>query len=250
MSTIAVGDIHGHRDALADLLDQLAPAVGAGDTVVFLGDYIDRGPRSRDCVDAILAFRSSTSADVVCLCGNHEDWLLKTMRNHRRHSWLTGMEAWDTIRSYSIDAERALRDAVAGAGLGFFLGMSALPYEVFFDAVPKAHLEFFRGLGIFHESADCLCVHGGLDPAIACVADQPRDSLIWGTDAFQLRYDGAATVVYGHWNNAEVGADRWPRPRILGHTIGVDTIAHGVLTAVRLPDRQVFQSARYEAYPG
>ena len=248
MSTIAVGDIHGHRDALADLLDQLAPVAGAGDTVVFLGDYIDRGPRSRDCIDALLAFRSSTRADVVCLCGNHEDWLLRTLRDHRRHSWLTGMEAWDTIRSYSTDAERALRDAVAAAGLGFFLGMSALPYDVFFDAVPPAHLAFFRGLGTFHESPDCLCVHGGLDPAIADVAAQPRDALIWGTKGFQGTYQGRAPVIYGHWNNAESGADGWPRPRILGQTIGIDPIAHGVLPALRLPDRQLFQSARYQAY--
>jgi serine/threonine protein phosphatase 1 len=238
MPTIAVGDVHGHRDALADLLGQLGLVVGAGDTVVFLGDYID----------AILAFRSSTSADVVCLSGNHEDWLLKTMRNHRRHSWLTGMEAWDTIRSYSTQAEHALREAVAGAGLGFFLGISALPYEEFFNTVPAAHLEFLRDLRTFHESPDCLCVHGGLDPAITRIADQPRDSLIWGTDGFQLTYHGQAPVIYGHWNNAELDADGWPRPRIVGKTIGIDTIAHGVLTAMRLPDRQVFQSARYEAF--
>jgi hypothetical protein len=53
--------------------------------------------------------------------------------------------------------------------------------------------------------------------------------------------------VYGHWDNAALEADGWPAPKIVGRTIGLDTIAHGVLTAVRLPDQRVFQSARYEA---
>jgi hypothetical protein len=53
--------------------------------------------------------------------------------------------------------------------------------------------------------------------------------------------------VYGHRNNAVVSADGWPSPAILGRTIGIDTISHGVLTAVRLPDGRVFQSARFKA---
>ena len=164
MSTIAIGDIHGHRDALVDLLDRLAGFASDDDTVVFLGDYIDRGPHSRECIDAILAFRGSVSANVVCLCGNHEDWMLQTMRDHRRHSWITGMEAFDTIRSYSADAEHALREAIASAGLAFFLRKPPLPYESFFECLPPEHLAFFRNLQTFHRTADCVCVHGGLDP--------------------------------------------------------------------------------------
>src|SRR5438046_10695213 len=56
MATIAIGDIHGNLPALDDLVDQVAPDLSAADTVVFLGDYIDRGPASKDCVDRILDF--------------------------------------------------------------------------------------------------------------------------------------------------------------------------------------------------
>jgi serine/threonine protein phosphatase 1 len=52
-------------------------AAGRGDTIVFLGDYIDRGPDSRACIDATLDFRGRSAARVVCLRGNHEDWLLR-----------------------------------------------------------------------------------------------------------------------------------------------------------------------------
>jgi hypothetical protein len=70
--------------------------------------------------------------------------------------------------------------------------------------------------------------------------------LTWGARGFPDRYRGRDIVVYGHWNNAAVTADVWPQPLMLGNTIGIDTIAWGVLTAVRLPDRHVFQSARYD----
>jgi hypothetical protein len=113
MATVAVGDIHGNLPALTDLLDRIRPEIGDGDTVVFLGDYIDRGPASKGCIDAILGFEREVRARVM--------------------------------------------------------------------------------------------------------------------------------------NNATLNAKGWPSPTALGQTIGIDTIAHGVLTAIRLPDRRVFQSARYES---
>jgi hypothetical protein len=51
--------------------------------------------------------------------------------------------------------------------------------------------------------------------------------------------------VYGHWNNADIDSAGWPRPRVIGNTVGIDTIAHGVLTAIRLPDHEVIQSRRH-----
>jgi serine/threonine protein phosphatase 1 len=212
---------------------------------VFLGDYIDRGPDSKGCVDAILEFRREVQAEVVCLIGNHEDWFLRSLRDHKRHSWLLGMEAFATIRSYSPDAERVLREAASNAGPELYLGECPLPYETFFDRVPPEHLRFFESLRLFHRGADCVCTHGGLDPRVASIQEQTRHALIWGADAFPDAYEGDEVVVYGHRDNAVLQPDGWPAPRIAGRTIGVDTISHGVLTAVRLPDQHVFQSARY-----
>src|SRR5437867_946505 len=100
MATIAVGDIHGNLEALEDVLAQVGAAVVEGDTIVFLGDYIDRGPSSKQCIERILALRSSCAATVVGLLGNHEDWFLSTLHDPMRHSWLLGMEAFETIESY------------------------------------------------------------------------------------------------------------------------------------------------------
>jgi serine/threonine protein phosphatase 1 len=247
MATYAIGDIHGYLPPLADLLGQLRPLVTADDVVVFLGDYIDRGPDTRRCIDEILSFRSSTPGRVVALYGNHEDWMLKTMRDYTRHSWLLGMDPVSTIASYSPSAAQAIHEAANAAGLLLAIGRYRLPYESFFDALPQEHREFFETLVPSYVTDDCICSHGGLDPAITSVSYQLRRSLIWGADGFPDEYEGEKIVVYGHHNNAVRDVRGWPLPRFVGNTIGVDTIAHGVLTAIRLPDRAVFQSARYAA---
>jgi serine/threonine protein phosphatase 1 len=249
MATIAVGDIHGNLEALTDILNQIHGEGGRGDTIVFLGDYIDRGPDTKGCVDAILGFQREVEAEVVCLLGNHEDWFLRTLRDYARHSWLLGMEAFETIRSYSFDAADVLRDAVSKAGSELYMGRCALPYEAFFECVPQVHIDFFESLRLYYQSPDCVCAHGGLDPRVTVVQAQTRQALIWGTAGFPNQYEGKETVVYGHCNNADLNTDGWPAPRMLKRTIGIDTIAHGVLTAIRLPDQRVFQSARYGRQP-
>ena len=246
MATIAVGDIHGNLPALQDVLSQIRDEGGPGDTFVFLGDYIDRGPDTKGCVDAILSFQRQVEAEVVCLIGNHEDWLLRTLRDYHRHSWLLGMEAFDTIRSYSVEAADVLRGAIANAGMELYSGSCELPYEVFVDRLPADHLRFLEGLRPYCQTADCLCAHGGLDARIKAAHDQPRGALIWGAGDFPDGYEGAEIVVYGHRNNAILDADDWPVPMVVGRTIGIDTISHGILTAIRLPDRRVYQSARYQ----
>jgi diadenosine tetraphosphatase ApaH/serine/threonine PP2A family protein phosphatase len=145
----------------------------------------------------------------------------------------------------------ALKDVLAqkamtSAGAALYMARCALPYEAFVDRVPEEHIRFFEGLCLYCQTADCLCVHGGLDTGIGDVHDQPRDALIWGAGDFPNGYEGAELVVYGHRNNAVLNADNWPVPMVVGRTIGIDTISHGVLTAIRLPDQRIFQSARYQ----
>ena len=243
MATIAIGDIHGNRAALDDLLDRLEGELAPGDTVVFLGDYIDRGPDSKGCVDRILRFRAESPAAVVTLLGNHEDWLLQTFDDYSRFTWLTVMQGFATVESYSPAAAEELIRTVEAAGPRLLLEKVALPYDAFFEAMPREHVEFFRTLKVFHRTADAVCVHGGLDPRRGPVETQTRHALIWGTDTFLADYAGPDLVMYGHWDNSVRGDHGRRAPAVGRASIGIDTISYGVLTAFRLPDRRVFQSS-------
>jgi serine/threonine protein phosphatase 1 len=233
VATIAIGDIHGNRLALDDLLVRLGTELAPDDAIVFLGDYIDRGPDSKGCIDAILSLRAERAAPVVCLRGNHEDWLLRTMGDHSRHSWLFGMDAFETIRSYSPEAADLMRDAVSSAGESLFIERRELPYDLFLDRMPLAHRTFLEHLAPYYRGRAGMCVHGGLDPLVTHVEDQTLEALLWGVDGFPESYTGAELLVYGHRDNAVLDGSRWPHPRFVGTTIGVDTISHGVLTALR-----------------
>jgi len=164
MSTIAIGDIHGNLRALEDLLDFISKEVGAEDTVVFLGDYIDRGPDTKGCIERIIALQSDMKANVVALLGNHEEWLLQTYRDYKRHSWIIGMEAFETIRSYSPSAAKRLGEELEKLGPRLLFNDMALPYEIFFDLVPEGHIAFLNLLKTFYRTVDAVCVHGGLNP--------------------------------------------------------------------------------------
>ena len=244
MATIVVGDIHGNAAALKDLLNQIAGEVTSKDTVVVLGDYIDRGPDTRGCLDQIIGFRETTSAAVVTLMGNHEDWLLRTYRDFTRHSWVLGMEAFETIRSYSSKAERLLRRELDRAGQSLITDRVRIPYDLFFGLVPPSHIHFLENLKLFCSTLHAVCVHGGIDPKKGAVEAQDRETLLWGCEEFPADYRGEDVIVYGHSNNPVINEAGWPEPNDLNNTIGIDTISFGVLTAIRLPDRRVFQSSR------
>jgi serine/threonine protein phosphatase 1 len=245
MSTIAISDIHGNLAALDEVLAQIEPELRADDTVVFLGDYIDRGPDSRGCIERILLFAHEVSVAVVPLLGNHEQWLLRTLHDHTRHSWILGMEAFDTIASYSPKAADRLREALVDAGPGLLEG-ALIPYELFFDHVPPAHFRFLAGLSLYCRTEDGVFVHAGLDPSGGPVETQTEEALVWGHDSFPDEYLGQDVVVYGHLWNARVDARGRSVPYRRHSTFGIDASGQGVVTAIRLPDEMVFQSARYE----
>jgi len=245
MGTIAIGDIHGNLRALEDLLNGISKEVGAEDTVVFLGDYIDRGPDSKGCIERIIAFQLDMKANVVPLLGNHEEWLLQTYRDYTRHSWLIGMEAFETIRSYSPSAAQRLKEEAEKLGPRLVFNHAALPYEIFFDVVPEEHIAFLNLLKTFYRTADAVCVHGGLNPDKRPVEEQRTEHLIWGTEGFPDLYKGDDLILYGHADDPVLDQKGWPHPRVVGRTYGLDTISTGVLTALRLPDGAIFQSNRF-----
>ena len=203
-TTYAIGDIHGYLNKLVDLINRIKPS--RYDTLVFLGDYIDRGPDSRKVVDYLIEL--SRKANCVFLRGNHEELLLDYLDSGRHEDlWLEngGQAMVDNYITGKLTPEK-LR-----------------------DAMPAEHLEFFHSLKYYHEDDAYIYVHAGLLPELP-LEEQKPEVLCWiRNDFFQHATKRAKKVVFGHTHFA--------LPMLSQDKIGIDTGAAygGPLTGVKLP---------------
>jgi serine/threonine protein phosphatase 1 len=220
----AVGDIHGRLDLLQVMLDLIeADARTRGHveqrTLVFLGDYVDRGPDSRGVVERLIS-DPLQGFDAHFLKGNHEAILLDFLEEPWRldHWLLNGGDA--TMESYGVDTARLAR-----------LGA---PPEVwrnaFAEALPEAHLHFFKRLKLSVSFGDYLFVHAGVRPGVPLGAQSEAD-LVWIRGPFLDHSEPfGKIVVHGHTPVNE--------PVMRPNRIGIDTgaVFTGRLTALRLQD--------------
>lgn len=218
----AIGDIHGRLDLLESLLALIeadrkergsAPAA-----LIFLGDYVDRGPASEG-VAARLLQGFPDDVTPIFLKGNHEELLLSFIRDPAPGpNWLrNGGEA--TLSSYGVpfeivqDASRLGREGLTEAARQF----RAL--------LPSSHLRFFEGLQLSCRFGDYYFAHAGVRPNVP-LDSQKEEDLLWIRAEF-LNWTGdyEAVVVHGHT------PARFPQ--VLPHRIGLDTHAcrTGKLTA-------------------
>ena len=222
----AFGDIHGELEKLDELLESMP--LEKGDRLVFLGDYIDRGPDSAGVIDRLIGLREQY--ECIFLLGNHESMFLNFL-------------GWTDDAYFGGDAFLLNGGDRTLAGYGYF-DREETNLESF--RLPKAHENFLLGLTLSHVEGDYLFVHAGLsqdhlrtgDLAYALRKSRPED-MLWNRTTGDLRQDLGVTMVYGHTPNEDFGV-RWNCP----FSIGVDTgaVYGGPLTAIRLPDETVFQA--------
>jgi serine/threonine protein phosphatase 1 len=220
-----VGDIHGRLDLLDQLMDLIqsdAEACGPAETLlVFLGDYVDRGPHSMGVVSRLISGLPEDFAPVF-LKGNHEDMLLGFLEEP-----CSGLNWIYNGGSAALLSYGAAADTVQDA---FFLGRAGLleANAAFRELLPDDHLCFYRSLKTSFRICGYFFAHAGVRPGIP-LNRQVEHDLIWIRDEF-LSYPGdfGAVVVHGH-TPALVPEDRHNR-------IGIDTLAFrtGKLTAVAL----------------
>jgi serine/threonine protein phosphatase 1 len=216
----AVGDIHGCLKALKDLLGKL-PLV-EGDEVLFLGDYIDRGPESRQVVDFLL---KEKRPNWRFLRGNHEQLILDWLSDANPHAganWLLN-GGYQTLAAYVPKEDL---DEVHGEGEEKMLKRS----------IPTAHVEFFKSLPFFYETKDVYFCHAGVDLDKPLKRQSP-DDLLWIRKKFLLDVRPTPKlIVHGHTPVAAVEVER--------DRINIDTgcVYGGLLTALSLPGKKVYQS--------
>jgi serine/threonine protein phosphatase 1 len=210
-----VGDIHGCARELDVLLSGLP--LRAGDTVAFVGDYIDRGPESRAVIDLLLALRRRDDVHTVFLRGNHEDMCLAYLGREGRwgEAWrLNGGAA--TLRSYGIPGD--------------------LEGEQAARRLPEAHLAFLARLPLTFVAGRFLLVHAGIRPSRGLEAQEPED-LLWIREEFIVSpHDLPYTIIFGHTPQRRVFVDA-------PYKIGIDTgcVYGGRLTAIELREGMLHQ---------
>lgn len=215
MGLLAIGDIHGCARTLDLLLERLAPT--SDDTLVFIGDYVDRGPNSAGVIDRLLRLRDEVPC--IFLRGNHEQLLLDALFE---------------------DDERAMKVWLDNGGretLESYRGM-----------IPKEHLVFIDDTVLYADTPDFFFAHGGL-PATQTIAqaleNPDPDVLLWHRE--HLKADSFVwekVVVCGHTPQPAAIV----RPKLIAIDTGCvfNRPDRGILTAIRLPERELVQVRNVE----
>jgi serine/threonine protein phosphatase 1 len=199
--TYAIGDIHGRLDLLMDLLSQIIThANGRSCKLVFLGDYIDRGPDSAGVLALVRRFQQHWPESVICLKGNHEAMLLEVVTEPAVTSWWLGNGGDNTLVSFGVSHP------------------GDLPADV---------LSWIAGLPTLYEDEHRYFVHAGLHPDLS-LSEQDDQTKLWIRDEFLLvDYNFGKHVVHGH-TPSETGG-----PELRPYRTNLDTgaVFGGPLTA-------------------
>lgn len=225
----AIGDIHGHLELLDDLLDVIARDFAGLDrherpVLVFVGDYVDRGPASRGVIDRLIALQAASQQqggfEIRALMGNHEQTMLQFLEGPEAGAAWVEFGGGETMTSYGVARPIGRVDAEAWREI----------QQQFQRQVPANHVAFLRTLELSATYGDYFFVHAGVRPGVA-LDDQSPEDLMWiRGDFLSQPHRLPCVVVHGHTPDEEpfLGPDR----------INIDTGAYatGVLTAVRLID--------------
>lgn len=208
---IAIGDIHGCSQALESLLNAIAP--GPQDTIVTLGDYVDRGPDSRAVIDRLIRLGKETH--LVALFGNHEQMMLDVIEGVVPYTSWTQHGGVETLDSYGFQGTM--------------------------DFLPQSHREFFESMVDYYETETHFFVHANYEADLP-LDQQSLEVIRWRSLREFLpdpHYSGRIAVV-GHTAN--------PQAQILnmGYLIALDTYCYGggLLSAIDVLSGEIWQTSQ------
>jgi serine/threonine protein phosphatase 1 len=234
MKTFVVGDIHGRCAQLLNLLDML-PRDPANDSLIFLGDLIDRGADAPGCVDHVVNLCHENPQNVVCLRGNHEQMLMDFI-DGINNVWLSpvvgGEKTFEqyTGRSVQIDSEEDLKEL----------------HRDLATHLPAKHLEFIRQTPFFHEDEFAIYVHAGLEEG-KHPQESSEVSLLWLRNMDFFKNYRGKPCVFGHTPTPLLPL----RGRLGRHGIYISHSAVGLdsgynhdspLSCLSLPDFNLYQT--------
>lgn len=218
----AIGDVHGRLDLLAEMHARIAAEImrlrPADWRIVHLGDYVDRGPQSKEVLE-FLVRQTAADGRVLSLAGNHDTGFLEFLAKPAPDGLFALYGGVQTAQSYGVELD--LHDMA-----GFDRTSRALA-----ATVPPAHRDFLGALKFSVSFGDFFFCHAGIRPGVALDKQDTKD-LIWIRGDFHRHQElFPKVVVHGH--------TPVPEPEVLANRVNVDTgaFASGRLTALVI-DRQ------------
>lgn len=210
MSVFAIGDIHGCYAALKAVFK--SANIRPGDTVVFLGDYVSRGPDTAKVIRWIL--KKGSDYQFITLRGNHEVMMLRARKGKKHFKEWLSYGGSSILESYGVPKEPGWE-----------------------ERIPQAHWKFLKETGKYWQFENFVFVHAGLKPGVSLV-DQKNHTLFWRKFKNPDEYKPGIQVICGHTSrkNGKI-AD-------FGHTICLDTYAYGGqwLSCVDVNSREFWQA--------
>jgi len=233
----AVGDSHGmlkQVELLKNKIKEDSKKYDGNKTIIFLGDYIDRGLKSKELINNLI-YDKLEGFEEVFLMGNHEEFILNAFADDWHHiiSWLYN-GGINCLRSYGLDVTKYVpyKD-ISAEYSGIPLGVEEILRPIVRDTLnnmPEKHKDFFHSLKLFHRTDKYIFVHAGVNPSIP-FSDQTSSDLLWIREKFLYSdRDYGVRIIHGHTPRDTV--------EIKPNRIGVDTGAYhgGVLSAIALSD--------------
>lgn len=218
----AVGDIHGRFDLLHPLVEAMVADLGDSRAdrkmVVFLGDYVDRGPHSREVIRFLADLSPDLGVEWRFLKGNHEQAMVDFLDDPSAGAKWCEYGGDSTLRSYGLGVPALAHKAEAWARVSADLR----------HRLTARAMEFLEGLELSVAVGDYFFAHAGARPGVPLDRQSPQD-LMWIRRTFlDSEIALERVIVHGHTPTAEVFAD--------SRRIGIDTKAYesGLLTALRL----------------
>ena len=213
-----VGDFHGYLSKLKKIISSIKTDIKKDDCIIFLGDYIDRGPSSFEVIEYLI--KLSSIYKTVFLMGNHEDMFITYFSTGENYNNYMRNGGSFTIKSYIKNLNEF--------------------------TVPESHLEFLKNLKLFYEGEDFVAVHGGLNPGVNTIPAQKKHDLLWIREEFYANKGRwTKTVIFGHTPTPYLHHSDSIYIDETKNIIGLDTGAMSdgyPLTCMRWPDRKIYQA--------
>ena len=201
MNIFAIGDIHGCLKQLVTLQDKIFnyPQYNRDeDFLLYLGDYIDRGPNSKDVINHILQLQTEGIKSIF-LMGNHEQFMTDFLFNkiNNLSNWLIN-GADQTFKSYDIEVAEFIKDGFEDDNIDKLR-------NIFLSKLTKGHVYFFKNLKLTYIMGDYLFVHAGINPEKS-LSEQNKMDFLWARSDqfFDKNFKFEKIIVHGHSPEKEV----------------------------------------------